>query len=101
MDIIKILNNDLDGMSEEEKKYASDFSEKLKEKIIEDLVEVEEEKIINLIKENKEGFKDLIYSIYSEGIKGYNNMTMQLLINIYIDKCGDEKLITLINDIIL
>lgn len=101
MDIIKILNNDLDGMSEEEKSYAIDFSDKIKEKIIEDLIEVEEQRILNLIKEDKEGFKDLVYSIYSEGIKGYNKMSVQLLINVYIDKCGDEKLITLINGIIL
>ena len=88
MDIMKILNNDLEGMSEEDK-------------IIDDLVEVEENRIISLIKENKEGYKDLIYSIYSEGIRGYKSMNIQLLINIYIDKCGDEKLITTINDIIL
>ncbi|MBS5987276.1 hypothetical protein [Clostridium paraputrificum] len=101
MDIMKILNNDLEGMSEEEKQYVNVFSEKLKDKIIEDLVEVEENRIISLIKENKEGYKDLIYSIYAEGIIGYRSMNIQLLINIYIDKCGDEKLITTINDIIL
>ena len=101
MDIMKILNNDLEGMSEEEKQYVNVFSEKLKDKIIDDLVEVEENRIISLIKENKEGYKDLIYSIYSEGIRGYKSMSIQLLINIYIDKCGDEKLITTINDIIL
>ena len=101
MDIMKILNNDLEGMSEEEKQYVNVFSEKLKDKIIDDLVEVEENRIISLIKENKEGYKDLIYSIYAEGIIGYRSMNIQLLINIYIDKCGDEKLITTINDIIL
>lgn len=101
MDIMKILNNDLEGMSEEEKQYVNVFSEKLKDKIIDDLVEVEANRIISLIKENKGGYKDLIYSIYSEGIRGYKSMNIQLLINIYIDKCGDEKLITTINDIIL
>ena len=47
MDIMKILNNDLEGMSEEEKQYVNVFSEKLKDKIIDDLVEVEENRIIN------------------------------------------------------
>lgn len=91
MDILKILNDDLMGLTEEEKIYAVDFREKLREKLIDDLVRFEAESLIEKLSRSKESFVDSIDNIFTNGVKGYNTLTMQLLISIYLDKIGEKS----------
>ena len=99
MDIFKILNNDLSDMNDEDKKIAIEFGEKLRDKIIDELVEYETIKLINLLEKDKEEFIDSISNTLINGVKGFNKMSTQLLINIYLEKVGQEKFIKIIEEI--
>ena len=99
MDIFKLLNNDTDGMSDEELKYATEFNEKLKEKIIDELVKYEAEMLIKKLNRDKEEFIDSLGQILTNGSKGFNKMTLQILVNIYLDKKSDEEFVRLIENI--
>lgn len=99
MDIFKLLNSNTEDISEPERKYIEAFSEKLKDKIIEELAELEGKRIEKLLKENREEYLDVIYGIYADGVRGYNTMTLEVLIHIYLEKAGEEGFINLINSV--
>ena len=57
MDIFSLLNNDISGLSEEERRIAEKFNEDLRKKIIDDLAKCEINEIINELKSDEENFK--------------------------------------------
>ena len=59
MDIFSLLNNDISGLSEEERRIAEKFNEDLRKKIIDDLAKCEINEIINELKSDEENFKAL------------------------------------------
>lgn len=99
IDFMKLLNNDTSNLSEEEREQAERFTEELKEKMIEDLVKYEAEDLIAKLNRDKEDFIESIGQILSNGCRGYNKMSMQLLLNIYLEKIGNEKFVSLIENI--
>ena len=99
MDIIKLLNNDLSDMSYEDQKVALDFSDKLKDKIIDELVEYETIKLIKIIDRSKDDFKHIIGDILVNGTKGFDKIPIQSLINIYLEKIGQERFFNIIEEI--
>ena len=48
MDIFSLLNNDISGLTEEERRIAEKFNESLRKKIIDDLAKCEIKKILKL-----------------------------------------------------
>ncbi len=99
IDFMKLLNNDTSNLSEEEREQAERFTEDLREKMIEDLVKYEAEDLIAKLNRDKEDFIESIGQILINGSKGYNKMSMQLLLNIYLEKIGNEKFVSLIENI--
>ncbi|MDD6794769.1 MAG: hypothetical protein PUE01_05075 [Clostridiaceae bacterium] len=99
MDIFKLLSGNLEGLSEDEKVKAEEFTEKLKDSLIEELILCEAHDLISKLERDKEEFIDSIDSIYRNGIKGYSKMSMQLLLNIYLEKKGNEEFVRLIENI--
>ncbi|MBE6049120.1 MAG: hypothetical protein E7214_00270 [Clostridium sp.] len=99
MDIINLLHGNTEGLSEEEKAAVEEFSENLKEALIEELVIAKEQHFIKTLQDDKEKFKEDIRSVLVFGNKGYNNMSLELLINIFLEEIGDEKFVKLINEI--
>lgn len=99
IDFMKLLNNDTSDLSEEERIQAEEFTESLREKIIDDLVKFEAEELIKKLENDKEDFIESIEQIFVNGVKGYKKMNMQLLINIYLERRGDQSLISLIENI--
>lgn len=99
MDIMNLLHGNTEGLSEEEKAAVEEFSENLKEALIEDLVIAKEQHFIKTLQEDKERFKEEIRSLLVFGSKGYNKMPLEILINIYLEEIGDERFVKLINDL--
>ena len=73
MDIFSLLNNDISGLSEEERRIAEKF--------------------------NEENFKAKLADILINGKKGYINMPTKTLIDIYLDKSNEVDFIKLIESI--
>lgn len=96
MDIFSLLNNDISGLTEEERRIAEKFNESLRKKIIDDLAKCE---IINELKSDEENFKAKLADILINGKKGYINMPTKALIDIYLDKSNEVDFIKLIESI--
>lgn len=98
-DIFGLLNANLDNLNEEERRYVEEFTDKLKENIIEELVEVEAARMIKDAKQDKEKFVEDLGQILIQGCKGFNKMPIQLLIDIYLEKKTDIDFMNLLEKI--
>lgn len=100
MNIFDLLNNNnKDSLSIEEAEYAKRFDDLLREKVIDELVEFECNKLIEDMVNNKELFINKIEQIFINGKKGYKDMPTKTLIDIYIDKKNEGDFIYLIESI--
>lgn len=99
MDIFKILNNDTDGLTDEEKAFADKFNYTLREKIMDELVEYEINELINNLRVDKEIFKEKVENIFINGKKGYKDMPTKTLIDIYLSKMNEGDFVNLIESI--
>lgn len=86
MNIFRLLNNDIEDLSEEERVVAESFNEALRNNIIDALVEHEIEKLIKELKDDEEGFREKLSDIFINGKKGYVKMPTKTLIDIFLDK---------------
>ena len=86
MNIFKLLNNDIQDLSEEERIFAESFNEALRNNIIDALVEYEIEELIRQLKDDEESFREKLSEIFINGKKGYNKMPTKTLIDIFLDK---------------
>ncbi len=99
MDILKILNNDTDGLTDEEKAFADQFNYTLREKIMGELVDYEINEFINDLEADKELFKEKIENIFINGKKGYKDMPTKTLIDVYLSKMNEGDFVNLIESI--
>lgn len=99
MDISNLLQGNTEGLSEEEKVQVEAFSENLKDSLIEELVLSKQQHFLKIAKEDKEQFEDELRSLFIFGIKGYNKMSLELLINIYLEEIGNKSFVNLINNL--
>lgn len=97
MDLIKVLNNDMTGLSDEEIRKANSFNEKLKEKLISELITYEAKDLIHKYERSKDRYYDKIEQIFYNGIKGYKEFGIKQLIDIYLDKKGEEEFMNLVS----
>lgn len=99
IDINLLLNNNTQNLSEDEKEYIEVFTDKLKDTIIDDLVEDEAMKMLKAAQIDREGFIDEVGRILTYGCKGFNKMPIQGLINIYLEKKSDVDFMNLLEKI--
>ena len=70
MNIFKLLNNDIQDLSEEERIFAESFNEALRNNIIDALVQYEIEELIKQLKNDEEGFRKETELIKQLGFDG-------------------------------
>ena len=99
MNIFRLLNNDIQDLSEEERIFAESFNEALRNTIIDALVQYEIEELIKQLKNDEDGFRDKLADIFINGKKGYNKMPTKTLIDIFLDKKDEGEFINLIEGI--
>lgn len=99
MNIFKLLNNDIQDLSEEERIFAESFNEALRNNIIDALVEYEIEELIRQLKDDEESFREKLSDIFINGKKGYNKMPTKTLIDIFLDKKDEGEFVNLIESI--
>lgn len=99
MNIFRLLNNDIQDLSEEERIFAESFNEALRNNIIDALVEYEIEELIKQLKDDEESFRDKLSDIFINGKNGYNKMPTKTLIDIFLDKKDEGEFINLIESI--
>ncbi|WP_133015891.1 hypothetical protein [Clostridium cuniculi] len=99
MNIFRLLNNDMENLSEEERIFAESFNEALRNNIIYALVQYEIEELIKQLKNDEEGFREKLSDIFINGKKGYNKIPTKTLIDIFLDKKDEGEFIYLIEGI--
>lgn len=99
MNIFRLLNNDMENLSEEERIFAESFNEALRNNIIYALVQYEIEELIKQLKNDEEGFREKLSDIFINGKKGYNKIPTKTLIDIFLDKKDEGEFINLIEGI--
>lgn len=99
MNIFRLLNNNIEDLNEEERVFAENFNEALREKLIDDLAEYEIDEFIKELKSDEESFRLKISDILVNGKKGYIKMPTKTLIDIYLDKKDEGEFINLIESI--
>ena len=99
MNIFRLLNNDIEGLSEEERVFAESFNESLRNNIIDALVKYDIEEIIKQLKDDEDGFRERLADIFINGKKGYNKIPTKTLIDIFLDKKDEGEFINLIESI--
>lgn len=99
IDFMKLLNNDTSNLSESERAQVEMFTNSLKEKLIDELVKYEADELIKKLEKDKEDFVESIGQNLINGCRGYKNMSMQLLLDIYLEKIGSESFISLIENL--
>ena len=99
MNIFRLLNNDMENLSEEERIFAESFNEALRNNIIDALVQNEIEELIKQLKNDEEGFREKLEDIFINGKKGYNKIPTKTLIDIFLDKKDEGEFINLIDGI--
>ncbi|WP_196001460.1 hypothetical protein [Clostridium sp. 1001271B_151109_B4] len=99
MNIFSLLNNDTSELSEEERVFAENFNEAIREKLIDTLAKCEVSELINELNYNENDFREKLTDIFINGKKGYVKMPTKTLIDIFLDKKDEGEFINLIESI--
>ena len=99
MNIFRLLNNDIEGLSEEERVFTESFNESLRNNIIDALVKHDIEEIIKQLKDDEDSFRERLADIFINGKKGYNKMPTKTLIDIFPHKKDEGEFINFIESI--
>ncbi|MDP4091032.1 MAG: hypothetical protein Q8930_17420 [Bacillota bacterium] len=92
-----LISGDFSGYPEEEQNYMKEFNELLRENIKEELINDTRKKIFDNIKESNNDIMNILTDILENGHKGYNNMSTRTLLNIYLEKKGEEDFMKLLD----
>ncbi|MBU5316621.1 hypothetical protein KQI30_10095 [Clostridium bornimense] len=99
IDLNKLISGDISNYSEEEVLYIKEFRSILRDVLIDEIVKNKIFKFENEIKNNKNKFEEEISSIIINGIKGLNDMTTEVILNIYLEDNNQENFIALIEKV--
>lgn len=99
IDLNKLISGDISNYSEEEVLYIKEFRSILRDVLIDEIVRNKIFKFENEIKNNKNKFAEEISSIIINGIKGLNDMTTEVILNIYLEDNNQENFIALIEKV--
>lgn len=99
IDIHTLLKANIENMGEEERAYFQQFTEKLKDKLVEELINYKIQSLLKLAKSNEDNFRMNLESMLYNGFKGYDKMPMETLITIYLENKSQEDFMNLIQNI--
>lgn len=94
-----ILSGDFSAYPEETRESMERFADKFRETIIDELKSDMADKILKDIDKSKEYFISALGSLLENGFKGYNKMSTAALLDILLDRKGEEGLIKLLEKI--
>lgn len=99
IDLNRLISGDISEYKEEEIAYIEKFRGILRDALIDDIVKSKICKFENEIKVNKNKFEEDISNMIINGIKGLNDMTTEVILNIYLEENSQEKFIALIENV--
>lgn len=94
-----LMSGDFSSYPEEMQQYMKGFTEKLRELVIEELINDKADKIMKNLDKSKDYLIDVLSSILENGHKGYLNMSTRTLINLYLETKNEENFINLLEKV--
>ena len=99
MDLNRLISGDISGYKKEEVAYIEKFRSILRDALIDEVVKNKICKFENEIKINKNKFEEDISNMIINGVRGLNDMTTEVILNIYLEESSQDKFITLIENV--
>lgn len=94
--IEELLSGDFSAYPEEIQKFMENYTERLRESIEEELVKDMADRMLRDIDKSNETFINILTEILNNGCKGFNKMSTQSLLNIYLEKKTEEDFFNLL-----
>ena len=96
LNIGDLMDGDFSSYPEEAQEYLRNYTEKLRETLIDELVQDTYDKIMKSIEGGREEYKTILTEILARGHKGYENMTNRALIKLYLEKKNQVEFMALL-----
>lgn len=93
------MEGNFSAYPEEAQEYLRNFTEKLRESLIEELIQDTYNKIMDSIADGREEYKTILTEILAKGHKGYENMTNRALLNIYLERKNEVDFMNLLEKV--
>jgi hypothetical protein len=94
-----ILSGDFSAYSREDQVYMEKYNERLRDYIIEELINDTAEKMLKDIDKSKDYFIEVLTDILNNGCKGFYKMSTRTLLNIYLERRKQEDFIRLLEKV--
>ncbi|NLM34359.1 MAG: hypothetical protein GX206_02885 [Clostridiales bacterium] len=99
LNIGDLMEGNFSAYPEEAQEYLRNFTEKLRESLIEELIQDTYNKIMDSIADGREEYKTILTEILAKGHKGYENMTNRALLNIYLERKNEVDFMNLLEKV--
>ena len=94
-----ILSGDFSKYPTEAQEHMIRYTEKLREKIKEELAKELGDRMLKDVDKSNETFMTILTEILDNGCKGFNKMSTRTLLNIYLEKRSQEDFFNLLESI--
>lgn len=99
INIEDVLSEDYSKYSPEVQEYMKKYNESLREKIKEELAKDLADRMLKDIDKSNETFMNILTEILNNGCKGFSKMSTRTLLNMYLERKGQEDFISLLEQI--
>jgi len=99
LNIGDLMEGDFFAYPEEVQEYLRSYTEKLRDVLIEELIQDTYNKIMKSLEEGREEYKSILTEILAKGHKGYENMTNRALLNIYLERKNEVDFMNLLEKV--
>jgi hypothetical protein len=94
-----LMTGDFSAYPEDAREFMIKYTEKMRESIKAELVEDMANRMLKDIDKSNETFVNVLGEILENGCKGFNTMSTEKLINIYLDRKDQEAFMKLLEKI--
>lgn len=99
LNIGDLMEGNFSAYPEEAQEFLRSYTEKLREALIEELIQDTYNKIMESIEGGKEEYKTVLTEILAKGHKGYENMTNRALLNLYLERKNEVDFMKLLEKV--
>jgi Mg/Co/Ni transporter MgtE len=94
-----MLSGNYYSYPEDIQEYMKSYNEKLRELIIRELINDTADRMLRNIDKSRKDFMNILSDILENGCKGFNSMSTQNLLNIYLERKDEEAFAELLDTV--
>ncbi|WBW96837.1 hypothetical protein [Oceanirhabdus sp. W0125-5] len=94
-----IMSENFSGYPEETQEFMKKYNEKIRENLKEELINDIGDNMLKDMDKGKDNFISMLSQILNNGWKGFNKMSTQALLNMYLERKSQEDFFKLIEKV--